>query len=114
MKPYLEGEQVIVQRRVVFGADAFNNITYETYDTPVDNVLIAPGPRADLTDSNRPDGHLVKYTLHFPKTYTASLEGCRVQVKGEWLSVIGSPGWYDPELTPGAWNRPVEVEVVHG
>ena len=84
--------------------------------TPVEvgNVLVAPGTSPDATDTNRPDGVEVVFTLHFPKTYTASLRGCRVLVGGTEYSVVGDPQAYEEWNTPGPWNRPVEVSRMEG
>lgn len=81
-------------------------------ETPV-SVLVVPGATSDL-DSTRPEGVEVTYTLHFPKTWTDSLEGCSVRVRGEVFDVVGDPKAYTAENTPGEWNRPVEVTRAHG
>jgi hypothetical protein len=108
------GETVFIETKVETGRDAFNAPIYEYQDVPVENVLTAPGPRSDITDSNRPDGHLVRYTLHFPKTFTANLEGLRVRVRGNYYRVIGKPDHYQAENTPTQWWMPVEVGEVDG
>lgn len=80
----------------------------------VENVLVAPGQTADM-EAARPDGVTVALTLHFPKTYTASLEGCSIELPEPWegtYRVIGNPMPY--MRSPGPWNRPVEVEDAHG
>ena len=63
---------------------------------------------------HRPDGTEVAYTLCFPKSFTASLKGCRVNVRGTEYRVIGDPQRYDPENTPGDWNLTVEVGRTDG
>lgn len=91
-----------------------NEVDGEPEREPVDNVLVAPGPTADM-EAARPDGVTVALTLHFPKTYTASLEGCSVEMPEPWegtYRVIGNPMPY--MRSPGPWNRPVEVEASHG
>jgi hypothetical protein len=110
----MRGESVDVESRVGSGLDELNNQAYTYAVTNVSDVLVSPGPRADIIESNRPDGHLVKWTLYFPKSYTSELEGCRVKVRGEWYRVVGSPGRYPDANTPGKWDMPVEVEVDHG
>lgn len=47
-----------------------------------------PGATSEL-DASRPDGTEVAYTLCFPKSFTASLKGCRVNVRGTEYRVIG-------------------------
>ena len=91
-----------------------NEVDGEPEREPVGNVLVAPGPTADM-DAARPDGVTVALTLHFPKTYAASLEGCSIELPGPWegtYRVIGNPMPY--MKSPGPWNRPVEVEMAHG
>lgn len=91
-----------------------NEVDGEPEREQVENVLVAPGPTADM-EASRPDGVTVALTLHFPKTYTASLEGCSVELPEPWegtYRVIGNPMPY--MRSPGQWNRPVEVEMAHG
>lgn len=76
----------------------------------VDDVLIAPGPRADVIESNRPSGVDVVYTLYFPKSFKGSLRGCEVEVYGESFHVVGDPRPFPDHLVPGSRNRVVEVE----
>lgn len=111
----ISGEQVRIRvpDRLV-GYDAFGDEIYETDERDVDGVLVAPGPRTDLSDVNRPAGVKVVFNLHFPKTFSGSLRGGEIRVRGEWFSVIGDPKPYTPENTPGRWNLPVEVETVNG
>lgn len=104
------GETVVVITREQTGTDPGNSPIYGDVETDVDNVLVAPGPRSDALDSNRPAGVDVVYNLHFPKAFTGSLRGARIKVRGEEFPVIGDPRPYQDNLTPGSWNRPVEVE----
>ncbi len=76
-------------------------------------VIAAPGSSAEL-DASRPEGVRVAWTLHFPKSYTGSLLGCKVRFAQNEYRVIGDPQPYMPENTPGMFNRPVEVEAVDG
>ena len=46
-----------------------NEVDGEPEREQVENVLVAPGPTADM-EASRPDGVTVALTLHFPKTYT--------------------------------------------
>ena len=109
------GEQVIVERHVETGRDAFNEPIYEWESETVDDVLVAPGPRADLTDAERPEGVRVVWNLHFPKGYPATLANARIRVRGgEPLHVIGNPQHYTFENTPTRWSMPVEVWRVDG
>lgn len=83
-------------------------------EATVENVVVAPGATSDVTDSTRPDGTRVAFTLGFPKTFTESLRGCHVLVRGIECAVIGDPRPYTAGNVPGAWNRTAEVERVDG
>lgn len=93
-----------------------NEIPGEPTEETVPDVLIAPGSTSDL-DASRPNGVEVAYTLHFPKDYAETLEGCSVALPAPYSGtyrVIGNPSAYMNANTPGKWNRPVEVEAAHG
>ena len=94
--------------------DPFGAPILKAEEVEVANVLVQPGSLRDDVSSTRPDGTEVKYTLHFPKTFTDDLEGLRVYVRGGWYHVIGHPDHYTPENTPTEWYMPVEVGVLHG
>lgn len=109
------GESVVVERRVETGRDPGNSPIYSWESEPVENVLVAIGTRADVSDSTRPDGVEVRFTLHFPKGYPETLRGARVRVRGgEPLNVIGDPAHYTEANTPGAWSMPCQVGRVDG
>lgn len=109
------GESVVVQRRTETGRDPGNNPIWRWVPETVDDVIVAPGPRNDVTDSTRPDGVEVKYTLHFPKGYPETLAHARISVRGgSPLVVIGDPTHYTGSNTPGLWSMPVEVGAVRG
>lgn len=101
-------EEVTVSRRERIGADDLNADVFEWRDEDPVRVIVVPGATADL-DASRPEGVAVSYTLHFPKGFSGSLRGCRVKVRGEWLSVVGDPKPYTPENCPTEWCMPVEV-----
>lgn len=111
----IRGEQVRIRvPDVLIGYDPVGDEIWGTDERDVENVLVAPGPRADLTDAERPDGVRIVFNLHFPKTFEGSLRGGEIRVRGQWYAVIGDPQPYTPENTPGQWNMPVEVEKVKG
>lgn len=83
-------------------------------EATVQNVVVTPGATSDVLDSTRPDGTRVTFTLGFPKSFTASLRGCRCVVRGVECAVIGDPQPYTAENVPGAWNYTAEVERVDG
>ena len=109
----IRSEQVVVIRPTRMGRDSMNAPINEWHDELPVSVVVAPGTTADL-DASRPEGTSVVMTLHFPKSYTDSLRGCRVRVRGVEYSVVGDPQPYMAENTPGPYNRPVEVERVVG
>lgn len=80
----------------------------------VAGALVAPGSTSALGGSTRPDGVEVAYTVHFPKSFDASLRGARVQVRGELFEVVGDPRPYARDLCPGAWWMQAEVRRVQG
>lgn len=106
-------ETVKVKRYVTVGLDPNRAPVTEPEEEAVSNVLVAPGTLADLGE-DRPEGVEVNYTLYFPKTYTAPLEGCEIFVRGEWIPVIGHPDSYDAGFCPTSWNRVVSVGRTHG
>lgn len=83
-------------------------------ETPVRNVLVMPGATSDVTESTRLHGTRVVYSLGFPKSFTASLRGCRVVVRGKEYAVIGDPQQATAANLPEPWNRTAEVEAVDG
>ena len=87
----------------------------ETWDeATVQNVVVTPGATSDVLDGTRPDGTSAAFTLGFPKTFTASLRGCHVLVRGIECAVIGDPQPHTAENVPGAWNYTAEVARVDG
>lgn len=109
------GEVVVVERHVETGRDAHNQPIFDWVSESVDAVLVAPGPRADIPDTSRPEGVTVAWNLHFPKGYPATLRGARVKVRGgDPLDVIGDPQHYTLENTPTRWSMPVEVARADG
>lgn len=120
----MKGISVTVLRPSVATVDRFGNeVPGEPTRETVADVLIEPGATSDL-EASRPEGVVVAYTLHFPKTFTASLEGCMVELTEGWHNgsyirggtyrVIGAPSPYMTANTPTRWNMPVEVETAHG
>ena len=112
----IRGVTVTVNSPYIEGLDRFNNVVYGMTGSDVDNVLVSPGA-TELLEASRPEGVSVDYTLHFPKAFTGSLEGCTVTLPEPWsgtYKVIGDPKPYIDGNTPTSWDRPVEVEVAHG
>lgn len=110
----IHGETVIVGFPEEKGRDSLNNPIIEWEDVEVSNVLVCPVTQSDMSEADRPNAVRVVYNLHFPKTFTGSLRGCKVNVRGEWLGVVGDPRPYTDANVPGSWNMPVEVGVFDG
>ena len=112
----IKGVPVVVSTPTSTSVDDFGNAVKTWSEQIVRNVLVSPGATSDL-EAARPEGVTVAYTLHFPKSFTGSLEGCLVTLPEPWAGtyrVIGSPGAYIDTNTPTAWHMPVEIEVAHG
>lgn len=111
----IKGEAVVLVSRERVGTRPGGSPEYADVETSVENVLVAPGPLADVADASRPEGTKVVFNLHFPKTFAGSLRGASIKVRGgDPLGVIGDPQPYTSENTPGDWNMPVEVAKVEG
>lgn len=112
----ISGTTVTVRTPTYGAADRFGNPAKTWTTATVDNVLVSPGATVDL-EAARPEGVTVAYTLHFPKTFTASLEGCEIILPAPWTgtySVVGSPTPYMDANCPTPWHMPVEVSAAHG
>ncbi|QWT18100.1 hypothetical protein KPC83_02935 [Collinsella sp. zg1085] len=109
----IAGERVVVLHPVV-QRDRLGDILSERIEREhVENVVVAPSPTDDL-DPSRPQGSRRAYTLCFPKTYTADLQGAQIEVRGQICRVIGSPRRYTESNVPGPWNLTVDVEHIDG
>lgn len=109
----LHGEAVTVLTPSVAYDEHMEEV--ETWEREeVQNVLVAPGSTSDVEESARPDGTRAVFTLGFPKTFSKSLRGCRVEVRGTAYSVIGDPQPNSAANCPTAWWYTAEVEAVDG
>lgn len=112
----MQGVEVTVLRPTRVTDRLGNEVDGPAVEEAVANVLVEPGA-TEAIEAARPDGVTIAYTLHFPKSYAASLEGCHIRLPSPWdgtYRVIGDPRPYMDAMVPGDWNRPVEVEVGHG
>lgn len=112
----IKGVSVTVRTPTSESVDRFGNAVYTFTESTVDNVLVSPGATSDL-EASRPEGVTVAYSLHFPKSFTSSLEGCEITLPDPWAGtyrVIGAPSSYIDANTPTPWHMPVEVEFAHG
>lgn len=109
----IRGETVTVRAPTVTYDEHMEQVE-EWQEATVPNVVVAPGPTANVAGTARPDGTRVEFTLGFPKSFTASLRGCRVVVRGIEYAVIGDPQPLTSGNVPGPWDRTAEVEAVDG
>lgn len=111
----MDGETVVIHRRTQSGTNGHGQPVYTWSTEGVENVLVAPGSAADVTENARPDGTTIAWTLYFPKTFTGPLRGAKVSVRGEApAAVVGDPKPYRLEATPTEWNMTVELERTDG
>lgn len=80
----------------------------------VADVVVAPGSTSDVADSDRPDGTRTGFSLAFPRTFSASLRGCHVVVRGIECAVVGDPQPNDPANCPTGWLTTCDVEACDG
>lgn len=105
-------ETVIVKQRKKKGVNLIGETIWEEEQTPVDGVLVAPADGQDATDTIRPDGVRIMYTLYFPETFTGSLRGAAITVRGRDVLVVGDPDSY--KGAPTGWHMVVKAGVIHG
>lgn len=104
------------------GRASTDRLGNESFGEPIAESVgpvVVADPTTDDMEAARALGASVAFTLHFPKTFQGSLEGCIVQLPAPWdndggYRVIGDPRPYMDANTPGAWNRPAMVEAAHG
>lgn len=112
----IKGVAVTVRTPSSSSKDRFGNPVVTYTETTVENVLVSPGATENL-EASRPDGIMVDFTLHFPKTFNGVLEGCQVVLPEPWAGtyeVIGAPYPYIDANTPTEWHIPAEVMRAHG
>lgn len=113
----MRGRTVVIHSPTEWAVDRYNNKTPTAYtETGVSNVLISPGATTEL-EASRPEGVTVSYTLHFPKSFNGSLEGCLIELPYPYegiYRVIGNPKPYQAENTPTLWHMPCEVSAANG
>lgn len=115
----ISGTTVTVLRPSAAVLDRFGNeVPADPLPEAVHNVIVAD-PSAEDMEAARALGASVSFTLHFPKGFEGSLEGCTVVLPAPWdneggYRVVSDPRPYMDANTPGVWNRPVMVEAAHG
>ena len=110
----LRGEDVTVLRPVHMGEDADGDEVVGWVGEVVGDVLVSPAGTESLAADGRPHATRATLALHFPKTFSGSLRGCRVVVGGETLAIVGDPRPYAPALCPGPWWLTAEAVACDG
>lgn len=109
----MRGERVTVLRPVrTLGEDREPSVSWERSD--VDDVLVAPAATSGEPGTNRPLPTQTALTLGFPKTFSGSLRGCRVSVRGEEFEVVGDPRPNQAWNCPTRWWLTAEVRRALG
>ena len=113
-----KGRTVTVLRPVDGLADPFGAPTVAGLSREdVHGVLVSQPSTEAVEQTTRQYGAACELTLNFPKSYTAPLRGCSVELPAPWsatFEVIGEPQPLIPELTPDGRNRDVHVRRVIG
>ena len=116
----ISGTAVTVIRPGEPSRDRFgNDVPGEPAAEAVGGVLVDQPSTEDM-EAARPDGVTLAFALHFPKSYTRSLDGCTVVLPDPWdnggkgYRVHGDPRPLMDANTPGRWNRTVNVEAADG
>lgn len=115
----ISGTTVTVLRPGEPTTDRFNNnVPGVPVRTEVHDVLVA-APTTDEMEAARASGVTLAYTLHFPKSFTAPLRGCTVELPEPWANgrgyrVVGDPRPYMDANTPTRWHMPVNLEAADG
>jgi len=131
----IRGTSVTVRRRTMTSRDEMGEPVFSVTSETVDNVLITPSSTDEIDETNRAFGVTCELTLHFPKSYEASLEGCEVVLFPPYgdaehaatstttttgpgaehpYRVIGDPQPYMAANTPTPWNRAARVARADG
>ena len=110
----IKGETVTVISYIDNGYDELGAPIKNPCAKNVQNVVVFPGARKDASEDTRPDGVVVAYTLHFPKTFKCDVTGCDIIVRGHTCHVIGHPDREPTPPCPTKWNMTVEVSYIEG
>lgn len=101
-------------RPVESGFDDMGEPITEYVEEHIDGVIWQRSENSSLDEGERPNGVEDTLIVHLPKTYTASVKACLVEIEGNRYECQGDPIGYMEELCPTPWNRPVYVKKVEG
>lgn len=108
---------VTVLRPIRSGVDELGAPITQRWEVETVAGALISSPTTEDLGADRPEGVRVSVVVHFPKTYDKPLMGCVLQLPAPWpaaVRVVGDPAPYDPDLTPGQWNRAAECVAVDG
>lgn len=110
------GESVIIRRPVFTSYDANRDPVYTWQEEPLDNVLFGRPSSDQIEEAMRLYSVRCQYTLGIPKSYEASLRGCKVYRlrSGIEYAIAGDPQPLPNELCPTSWNREALAGYVDG
>lgn len=92
---------LLVPNRIKINSIGEEDFTYS--EQLVKGVLISPASTEDLKDQDFRDKAVI--AVDFPKTFTASLGGCKICWNNRKFTCVGDPLGY--EGSPLPWNRRV-------
>lgn len=106
----IRGVSVSLTVKTPDGVDALGCARYTETSVQVDNVLIAPVSAQEATETQNLTGRRAVYELHIPKGDAHVWEDTTVSFWGDVWRTIGPVKEYHEHLTPGPWNRSIQVE----
>lgn len=105
------GITVTLHEKVESGRDPLNHPIYNTIETPVDNVLVAPLSETEVLETYNLTGRRAEYQLGIPKGDAHEWKsGSKVSFFGKDWRIIGFPTEGIDDMIPLSWNKKVRVE----
>ncbi len=105
----IKGQNIILYNRTLTGTDPIGEPVYEETAEEIQNVLIEPVSSDDRKEDFDLYGIATVYRLRFPKGDNHILTHRKVRFYGQDWQTIGEPAQYLEGMTPGEWNKYVEV-----
>lgn len=111
----IKGEPITLLAPTIAYDENKDEVTTWT-ETELENVLFASPSTEQVDEAMRLYGVHAQFTLHFPKTFTESLRGCKVYRPRDQrtYTIAGDPQPYPVELCPTPWNREAIAGWVDG
>lgn len=105
----IKGQSIILYEKKQTGTDPLGDPVYEEMEEEISNVLIEPVTNDDRKQDFDLYGVTTSYRLRFPKGDSHILTHRKVRFYDQDWQTIGEPVQYLDELTPGDWNKYIEV-----